>query len=172
MRICFFTTICLISLHAGAQQFPNDFAAHWKGELKWYRDASAEPRVVPMQLIIQPADSGCYSWQLIYGDRSDDNRPYLLKPVDSAAGHWIIDERNGIILDQYWKGGRLTGAFTVQNSTIVNTYYLQDSTLVAEFYAMGSKAVNTTGGGSEEIPPVDSYSINSFQRAVLKKKTD
>ena len=75
-----------------------------------------------MQLIVPPTDTaGIYTWQLIYGNKGEDNRPYLLRLVDSAKGHWQVDERNGIILDQYIVGNRFTSAFTVQTTTIIDS---------------------------------------------------
>lgn len=123
-----------------------------------------------MQLIIHPADSAntYYTWQIIYGNKGEDNRPYILKPVDTAKGHWQVDERNGIVLDQYFIGNRLSGAFTVQTSTIVNNYWREGANLVAEFYSIAAKPVATTGQGTNDSPKVDSYAIKSYQRAVLR----
>ena len=124
-----------------------------------------------MQLIIKPADSAnTFTWQIIYGDKGEDNRPYLLKPVDTAKGHWQIDERNGIIIDQYFIGNRFTSAFSVQTTTIVDSYWREGDNLVAEFYGLTSKPVSTTGKGTEDSPKVDSYGTKSYQRAVMKKK--
>lgn len=154
-----------------AQDFPGRFIGHWEGELLWFQAGKKEPKKVKMQLIIQPADTAAqYTWQIIYGEKSDDNRPYLLKPVDTAKGHWVVDERNGIVLDQYWVGNRFTSAFTVQNSTIIDSYWIENDQLIAEFYSISAKPVNTTGGSSKDIPPVQSYATKSYQKAVLKKK--
>lgn len=123
-----------------------------------------------MQLVIQPADFvNTYTWQIIYGDKGEDNRPYILKPVDTAKGHWQVDERNGIILDQYFVGNRFTSAFTVQNATIIDSYWREGNTLIAEFYSITAKPVNTSGQGTEESPKVDSYATRSYQKAVMKK---
>ena len=124
-----------------------------------------------MQLIIQPADSvNTYTWQIIYGAKGEDNRPYILRPLDTAKGHWQIDERNGIRLDQYFIGNRLSCAFTVQSTTIVNTYWREGDQLVAEFLSLSAKPVSTSGKDTEESPRVDSYQTKGFQKAVLKKK--
>ena len=129
------------------------------------------PQKVKMQLIIQPTDTAnVYTWQIIYGDKGEDNRPYILKPVDTAKGHWQIDERNGIILDQYCIGDRFTSAFTVQTTTIVDSYWREGPNLIAEFYGLSAKPVNTTGLGTDDSPKVDSYGTKSYQRAIMKRK--
>lgn len=124
-----------------------------------------------MELRIQPsADTvGQYSWNLIYGTPAKDNRPYILKPVDTAKGHWVIDEINGIVLDQYWIANKFGGVFTVKNATIVNTYWIEKGKLYIEFLTYTSKPIATTGNGDEQIPFVDSYEVKSYQKAVLLK---
>lgn len=171
MRPFLLFLIFFIPVLATAQEFPKLFIGHWEGELLWFQTGKKAPQKVKMQLIIRSADTaGQYSWQLIYGDQNEDNRPYLLKPVDTSKGHWIIDERNGIVLDQYWVGNRFTSAFTVQNSTILDSYWIENGKLVAEFYSISAKPVRTSGSGTSESPNVDSYGTRSYQKAVLRKK--
>lgn len=172
MRTILFSCFAsFVFLQAGAQAFPENFIGHWEGELNWYRAGTREPQKVRMQLIVRAADTvGQYTWQLIYGEKSEDNRPYLLKPVDTARGHWIIDERNGILLDQYWSGNRFTGAFTVQSTTIVNQYWREGELMRAEFLSFPSKPVSTSGNGTEDVPRVDSYALRAYQQAVLKRR--
>lgn len=171
-RFVFACCFLFLSLFTFAQTtFPKDFIGHWEGTLNWYQTGKKTPQKVKMQLIIKPADSAnTYTWQIIYGDKGEDNRPYILKPVDTAKGHWQVDERNGIVLDQYFIGGRFTSAFTVQTTTIVDAYWREGKNLIAEFYSMTAKPVNTSGEGTDDSPKVDSYGTKSYQRAVMKKK--
>jgi len=151
--------------------FPASFTGHREGDLLWYQTGKISPQKVKMQLIIRPTDSAnTYTWQIIYGDKGEDNRPYILKPIDTAKGHWKIDELNGIILDQYFVGNRFTCAFTVQNSTIVNSYWREGKTLIAEFYSITAKPVNTSVEGTDDSPKVKSYGTKSYQKAILKKR--
>lgn len=165
--------LCLLSfISTDAQEagFPGGWAGQWKGELKWYKTGKAEPQVVKMELRIRSLDSaGAYTWQIIYGNPSEDNRPYLLLPKDPAGGHYLIDERNGILLDQFWTGNRFSGAFTVGAATIVNSYHLEGKELIVEFYSLGATPLSSTGAGTEESPKVDSYRLSGYQKAVLKK---
>ena len=163
--------VCIATQAQVKNNFPQDFVGKWKGTLEWFRAGNATPQNVNMELYVLPADSpGNYTWHLIYGSANADSRPYLLKSVDSAKVHWVIDELNGIKLDQYWVGNRFTGSFTVQNSTIVNTYFIENGQMIVEFISYASKPIATTGKGNEDSPFVDSYSIKSFQRGVLKKQ--
>jgi hypothetical protein len=148
--------------------FPQSFIGKWKGTLTW-TVAGKAPQAFTMRLNILPADSGRYTWQIIYGDDEKDNRPYILQAADTAKGHWVVDEKNSIVLDSYWIGNRFTGAFAVQNSTIVDQYWLEADGLHVEFLTYATKPIATTGGTSADIPPVDSYEIRSVQRGVLKR---
>lgn len=153
------------------QSFPQSWQGQWKGQLKWYKTGQAEPQLVNMELQIHPTDSSnTWTWQIIYGDLSTDNRPYFLSLKDSSKAHWQINENNGIILDQFWVGNRLSGAFTVQNSTIINNYWMEDDKLIVEFISISAKAIATTGTGTKDNPSVDSYKTNSYQKAILLKQ--
>ncbi len=150
--------------------FPGRWIGSWKGELLWYAGNTSTPKKVNMELHIQPADSGDnYTWKIVYGPDSQDNRPYVLIPKDTAKGHWQIDENNGIVLDQYSLAGKLSGAFTVQNTTILNSYWIEDDKMHVEFYSISAKPVAVTGHGSEESPSVSSYQVRSYQKAVLRR---
>jgi hypothetical protein len=151
--------------------FPEKWVGNWKGELQWFKTGKPEPQKVMMELRIQPADSvRKYTWQILYGSATQDNRPYTLLAKDTSGIHWVIDENNGIVLDQYWVAGKFCGAFTVMNNTIVNNYWMEDDKLMVEFFSISAKAVTTTGNGTEESPKVDSYKIGSYQKAVLTRQ--
>ena len=168
-----FFSCCFFVIYTIAQaqnSFPKQFLGHWDGELQWYKPGEKTPQKFKMQLMVRPTDTaGQYTWQIIYGE-SQDNRPYVLKPVDTLKGHWQIDERNGIILDQFWLGNKFTGAFTVGNNTIVNSYRLEKGKLHVEFYTLSAKPIATTGGISQDIPVVDSYATKGYQKGILRKK--
>jgi hypothetical protein len=150
--------------------FPQSFMGHWKGTLYWYPTGKPDPQTVNMELHILPGDSaGQYTWQIVYGKVTDDNRPYVLKAVDSAKGHWVIDEKNGIMLDSYWVGQHFCGAFTVQGNTILDSYWIENGQLHVEFFSYKQTPLATTGKGTEDSPKVDSYRIGSYQKAVLMK---
>jgi hypothetical protein len=154
--------------------FPKSFIGNWKGKLQWMV-AGKPTQTFTMQLRIQPTDSvNQFTWQIIYGDpstplRIQDNRPYILKPVDTAKGHWIIDENNGIVLDSYVHGNAVHGAFTVQGNTIVDNYTIENGKMKVEFFSIKLGDKKQSGQGTEETPFVDSYKISSYQTGVLIK---
>jgi hypothetical protein len=173
MRILLSAFIIMISFLSNAQSnsFPKSWEGNWKGELLWYKGTAKEPQKVNMEVRIHATDSPHkYSWQIIYGSESKDNRPYTLVIKDTAKGHWAIDEQNGIVLDQFWIAGKFCGAFTVGSSTIVNNYWMDNGKLMVEFYNISAKPIATTGKGTEDSPSVDSYKVATYQKAALLRQ--
>jgi hypothetical protein len=171
MKVSWLVFFTALYIHTAAQQkkFPESWTGNWSGELQWFKTGVDVPQKVKMELRIQPADSNKYTWHLIYGSQAADSRPYFLVPKDTAGIHWVVDENDGILLDQYWVDNKLCGAFTVVNSTIINKYWIEDETLVIEFLTIGAKPVATTGKGNEDAPFVDSYKVSGYQLARLKR---
>ena len=90
-----------------------------------------------MQLMVQHTHTlGQYTWQIIYGDSATDNRPYILKPIDTANGHWAIDETDDIVLDSYVFGNSIKGAFTVMNNTIIADYTVENNKMAVTFFTI------------------------------------
>ena len=152
--------------------FPAAWIGEWKGTLHWYSNGKSEPKKVDMQLNIKPvADSvGVYTWHLVYGKATEDSRPYQLRLVDSAKKQWVIDEMNGILIDQYFVGTKFSGAFSVGKSVILNTYWIENNELHVEFYSHPLEPARTSGNGTDDIPFVKAYEIRSYQKAVLTRR--
>jgi hypothetical protein len=172
MKIVFTALMLFVCIVSSAQQqnnFPANFIGNWKGTLQWMV-AGKPAQTFTMQLRIQPADTtGQYTWQIIYGDDNKDNRPYILKSIDTAKGHWVVDERDGILLDSYLHGNCLHGAFTVQGNTIVDNYCADGDTMQVEFFSIKLADKTPSGKGTDATPYVDSYRVSSYQKGVLKR---
>jgi len=171
MRKILLLISCLYALNSFAQtnSFPADFIGHWKGKIQWM--VAGKPTTeFSAQLNIEPADTaGQYTWTIIYGDDQKDIRPYLLKPLDTAKGHWVVDERDGIVLDSYVHGNNIHGAFTVQGTTLVDNYSVENGKLTIEFFTIKLDQKTSSGKGTEETPFVNSYPIVVYHKGVLTK---
>ena len=169
--VLFFTAILCVaqSKIKSSAVFPKAFIGNWKGKLQWLV-AGKPTQTFTMQLRIQAADTATqYSWQIIYGDSGKDNRPYSLKPVDTTKSHWMVDERDGILLDSYVHGNCIHGAFTVQGNTIVDNYCVEGNKMKVEFFSIKLSDKNQSGKGTDETPFVDSYKVGSYQTGILSK---
>ena len=152
-------------------EFPKDYIGNWSGTLQIY-NGKGKLKEVPMQLIVQPLKDSAgtqYSWQIIYGDLKNDNRPYRLVPVDAAKGHWLIDENDGIQLHAFYLGGSLFNQFVVEGNLLTSIERVEGGKMYYEIVS-AKTAPLITSGGSKESPPVDSYNIVATQKAVLTRK--
>lgn len=157
------------------QDFPATWQGEWQGELIISRDTGIVQRL-PMILRILPQADGRFSYTIVYGeDTAENTRPYFLETVDSAKGHYVTNEENGILLDDFLINGKLYSRFEVMGTLLLATLEEQNGTLIYEIIAGPLAPLRTTGDtivDKEEIPPVDSYQINVQQRAVLEKRLD
>lgn len=164
-HVCFAQSSIIPSVN-----FPQSFVGQWKGKLQWMI-AGKKTLTFSMQLIVLPTDTvGQFTWQIIYSDKGKDNRPYLLKPIDTIKGHWIVNEQDGIVLDSYVHGNSIHGAFTVQGNTIVDNYRVEGDSMFVEFFSIKLADKKTSGKGTDDTPWVDSYTISSYQMGVLTKQ--
>ena len=132
-----------------------------------------------MYLRIDSLGPGRYTWQLGYGTPGDDERPYLLLPVNEAAGQWIIDERNGIELQSYQQGNCFYSAFSVMGSLLLTRdELLEDNLMLHEIISgsdqamiSGDTILNPDSAQADTIPPVGSYPLRSIQKALLRRKS-
>jgi hypothetical protein len=151
--------------------FPNTFVGNWKGTMLWSPNNGKAPMQVAVQLNVQHIKDSTnqYTWQIIYGDKKEDVRPYTLRKVDTVKNHWVIDENNGILIDCYWLGNKLISAFAVQGNVVQDSYWLQNNELHFEFISYGQKPTSTTGTDTEDSPTVDLMKIRSYQKGVMKR---
>jgi hypothetical protein len=160
-----------VALQQKTFEFPKDFVGTWSGEMVWTRTAGGPSQKVPMRLKIVPTTGETYTYQLTYGEKGADDRPYLLKPVDAKKGHWQVDERNGIILDHFWVDQAFIGVFTVGGNTIFTRDRREGDTLITELTTYEA-ATLTKSGDKNGVPAVTSNRILSVQRCVMKRIKD
>jgi hypothetical protein len=149
--------------------FPTDWLGDWKGELKIWNNGGLV-RSIPMELQISATDSaGLWNWGIVYlQDGKPDNRPYLLRAVDTKNGLYQVDELNGILLDSYLLGNVFFTRFSVMESLLLSSYRLEGDKLVFELIS-GKTDQPSLSGGVDDIPEVGSYPIVVLQRAILEK---
>lgn len=157
----------LLSTVLCAQKFPDAYVGYWRGDLQIYKGDKVV-QTVKFGLDVFPADSGRYDWVITYGDSGLDRRPYTLVPVDTAKGHWAIDEGNGIVIDMYVTGSKVTSLFSVMGSNIQISYWREGDELVMELFACPEKEESQSGKGTEESPTVKVWKFSGYQLGRMK----
>ena len=155
--------------------FPRSWEGQWAGQLEIFT-TKGRGQQLPMELHILPLSDTSWTWTIIYGeDKEAGRRSYELIAIDTSKGQYLIDEKNTIAIQGYYLGGSFFQWFEVQSSRLLATTKRVADTLYWEIVVGGTKPVSTTGGQvfeNEEIPPVHTFNITNFQRAVLKKKKE
>src|SRR3954454_8233659 len=92
----------------------------WKGGCQLEGADGTKPQEVAMELHVGDLAGGKKTWKIVYGTGDKRRpRPYELAPVEGKPGRFVIDEKNGLLIDYQLLGDRLYGAFTVDDSLVV-----------------------------------------------------
>ena len=170
-------TLALLLTILAACQSPNNhedvsaFPASWTGI--WKGTCHAIPPGVrmnsfAMELHILPAeDIQRMTWKLVYGagDKRQE-RDYEIYAQDPAAGHYVVDEKNSILIDSYLVEDTLCCQYSVAGSFITVLYRKEGQRIHFELISAGLDDASTTGG-VEDIPDVTVYPVQVVQYAEL-----
>lgn len=178
MRIVFVKLI-IIFLFFGVQEmiaqtsFPSSWEGSYSGELQIFGVDSIKMQL-DMKLHIERKTDSIYSWEITYiFNGNEDVRNYELHLKDKEKGYYVIDEKNSILIDSYYKSDIFTSFFKVSQSFIISTYTKKASTIEFEIIAANENLTQTSGNAEvngEEIPEVTSFLVNGRQKAILQKQ--
>jgi hypothetical protein len=155
--------------------FPEEWLGIWEGTLNIYNHQNIL-QSIPMTLENLRTDTtDIYQWVIIYGeDKIKGKRDYILKTKDKSKGHYVVDEKNGILLDAYVLENKLISHFEVMGNQLTSIYERQEEKMVFEIIVNKSVPSLVSGNikseGQEDIPEVKSYPIIGYQKAVLSRK--
>lgn len=154
--------------------FPEKWEGEWAGELV-ISSGKGELQRLPMLLKILPLNDSTHTYTIVYGEESEEEntRPYYLIERDQEIGHYIIDEDNGIMIDDFYINNKLYSRFEVMGNLLLATLEQRDEQLIYEIISGSLTPIRMTGDtiiGDEEIPPVNNYNIRVQQRAILTRQ--
>lgn len=166
--------LCQIALPTHAQDsllasgIQAEWLGTWRGDLHIY--GARGHQQIPMEIRLAATDSSHrWAWTLVYKAEPEDVRAYELVAIDTAKGHYQIDEKNSILLDAYLYGHTLSSRFQVDNSALLINYHFQPEALIFEVFFGPSDQRNETGQAVEEVTHIYSYPLQGMHRATLHK---
>ena len=165
-RVVLFLPLLLTSLRAEdpAPTFPKSWEGVWKGACVLVRGGKTAMEF-PMELHVEKRE-GHWTWKVVYGAGAQRQvRPYELR---ATGENWVIDEKNGIVIDSYFENGRLHSRFDVMESSIQATYRRRGDELDVSLVTFDAKPVRRSGG-QDRIPKVAAYELRAVQRGTLKR---
>lgn len=150
--------------------FPDDYLGVYTGILDI--KSARGTQEVAMEFHLNATDSiGTYEYVLVYGEGdARQQRNYTLRTLNKEKGEYIVDENNGIILDDKVVGNRMYSLFEVQGTILTTFITFESDHMVFEIVATNRKDSRTTYAENEDKTEVISYPISTVQRAVLKKQ--
>jgi len=148
--------------------FPQNWQGTWSGTML-NRSVKGKSQNVPMTLRIQPVSNNPlrYTWQITYGVGAKKLvRSYELVVKDRGAGHFVIDEKDGTLIDAWWVGNTLYSQFRVGNKLLNSQYERQSDRL--RYKLVTYQPLNSPPAeGSQQKVPFESYQIGAVQSAEL-----
>ena len=151
-------------------QIDNSWLGKWSGELFIFGQPGIEKlSTIHMELHISETDSAnVCNWRIIYKDSASDDRKYLLRTIDQAKGRYVIDEKDGILLEANLLGNALISRFDIGGSLLEAQYTLLEDRIVFEVTVSSVNPVSTSESQLVQ-GEVRSYTVTNYQRANLFK---
>ena len=167
-------TLVLLSVPSVAKDertpvtFPQSWSGHWAGPCTAWRPGKP-PQSFRMELRIAPIEgSKRWTWEIVYEGEKRQVRPYELVPVDPAKGHYLVDEKNSILLDTFVVNDIVCSRFWVGEARIDAQYELRGDEVLVTLVTHGAQP-SRISGGEGRVPSVASYSLRAVQRAALRR---
>ena len=168
MRAALLATLLVFST-SSFSQLSSDWLGHFKGKLTSVNLEGNETEF-GMELKIEEVKDSTYNFTIIYsGNGVQQERAYEL--YLKGPGHYLLDEKNGVIVDMSYGKDRLVSFFEIQDNFIHVSYILEKKGI--RFELTSSVSTQKTGGNTSEeveVPEVQSYKTVSFQFASLKRQ--
>lgn len=156
-----------------SELLPSEMKGVYEGMVKIYRQNVLQQEVVMKLEIDQDSIERGVSWVMTYGEGEEESvRPYSVRTINAAIGHFEMDEHNGIVLHMQKVLNKYYSYFHVENSLIEAVYTFQDrETIISEIKMYHNEVSQTTGDNDfegEKIPAVKSFPLQVYQMAILK----
>jgi hypothetical protein len=141
----------------------DSWAGVWRGDCQL-----SPPGRVGMELRIEPMPGGL-RWVMVYRTpRGDEVRDYRVVP--NGPGRYVLDERNGILIDMVLRGDVLYDSFRIRQGNaprIFGRHERRGRTMIVEMISQDERPSRSSGGGS--VPTVDSYQVTGGQFCRLEQ---
>ncbi|MDB4917018.1 MAG: hypothetical protein JWM95_4662 [Gemmatimonadetes bacterium] len=149
---------------------PDAWVGKWKGSLATYGAADTLRLSVPVTLEITKESPIAYKWHTVYAaDTTRGAKDYRMRVIDVAAGRYVTDESNGILIDAIFMGGALISVFQVGERMFENRITLVGDALVQDLIWWRTTSERTTTGSGGRAAEVQAFRIDGRQRTVVHR---
>lgn len=128
-----------------------------------YNDGILSDSVAVLFEVSKIENEDNWIWRTTYQTAAKEIiKDYILKLEDAEKGQYIIDEKDGILLNCFQVENKLFSIFSVGENLLTAIYQITDEQII--FEVTSGKKEQATGDGT-----ISNYSINHLQKVVLKK---
>jgi hypothetical protein len=124
--------------------------------------ADGKRQEIAMERHVLPLENGSAKiWKILYGKDSDQTaRPYEIMPVPNELNRFVVDEKNGLFLDNQLVGNVLYSQFMVTTNLVTTRSEIKDDEIKVEMimFDLRSPRQSKLNGGNIEVA---SYSFRS-----------
>jgi hypothetical protein len=149
---------------------PVEWEGVWRGSTLRVTTSGVREQT-PMVLEVRAVPGGSTrTWKITYGDGPDqETRPYELSPVAGEPGRLLLDEKNGLLIDNQLVGKVLYSQFVVTTNLVAMRFELEGDRIAVEMtmYDVAAPRKSQLTGGNIEVT---SYRFKSIQSGVLERQ--
>lgn len=153
--------------------FPQQWLGEWSGECHSTARTGNTPQRFDMSLTIKTLEEDKrWEWTTVYkGDNLNQVRNYELQAINPSKGHYAIDEKNGIILDNFLlKSNTFVDQFSVGQSNIsVKHKILENNTMEVSFAIFSIQPIRKSAAGNNKV---NSFGLQNYQECTLKTQNN
>lgn len=157
----------LFATSAQADMLPT-WQGVWRGDCINSLPGNPPSLQYAMTLEIAPAKNpDALKWIITYAlDTGKEVRNYELRTVKAENGHYVINERDGILIDTYLFDNALYSEFDLGNQRAPAKYEINGNEMHFEVPIYESSVVRATGHNANIVL---SHQADSLQRCILNK---
>lgn len=159
-------------LRAATQEevFPYSWIGQWGGQ------CAIGSFEFPMKLVVETTDQdNTFQWQITYFlGQNPQVRDYTISPGEQNPNHFIIDEKNSIVINNYFMedtfSETLMSLFKVQTNIIPGQYRRMDDQMFVTLPLFSDLSPSVSGGGvvnGFNVPKVLDWGASSLQNCIL-----
>jgi hypothetical protein len=156
----------LTSLTAYAS--PEEWTGTWVGTCisdNYNTDNATTPYDIKVNIAVN--NSQTLDWSIQYPPEAA--RKYQLKLQNDLAGHYILDEKNGILIDQFYGAAHLRELYVVNGKIFTGSTTKSGDVLTMEHTSYWANPLHQTSLPDGSFP-VSSYALRDHTICKLSKK--
>jgi hypothetical protein len=167
--LTFFSFTMTAQSSAQTGTLPAEWDGIWKGTLAIISPDGKSQELAMELHVLAVAGSNRKTWKILYGEGArQSTRPYDIGPVAGEAGRFLVDEKNGLFIDNHLVGKTLYSQFMVADSLVTTRFENLGDSIRVElllFTITEPRRTRLTGGDME----VASYRFKTVQTGMLKR---